>query len=79
MIRRTWRTTNVINDRFTAKVLGLLCIVFTVLIDASFFMFSRPEAKAKPGFALIVIVPSLPFVAIGAWLLRRAERMNDAD
>ncbi len=68
-----------INDRFTARVIGLVLIVFSALIDASFFMFSKPEAKAKPGFALIVIVPSLPFVAIGAWLLRRAERMKDAD
>jgi hypothetical protein len=68
-----------INDRFTAKVIGLVLIVFAILIDTSFFMFSKPEAKAKPGFALIIILPSLPFLAIGAYLIRRGERMKDED
>lgn len=68
-----------INDRFTAKVLGLVLIVFSILIDASFFLFSKPEARQKPGFALIVILPSLPFVAAGVLLLRRADRMKDED
>lgn len=65
-----------INDRFTAKVLGLVTILFALLIDASFFMLSKPEAKAKPGFAFIIIIPSLPFIAGGVYLLRRAERMK---
>ena len=68
-----------INDRFTAKVIGLVTILFALLIDASFFMLSTPEAKAKPGFALIVLVPSLPFIGLGAYLLRKAERMKDDD
>jgi lipopolysaccharide export LptBFGC system permease protein LptF len=68
-----------INDRFTARVLGLVIILFALLIDASFFMLSKPEAKAKPGFAFIVLVPSLPFIGIGAYLLRRAERLKDDD
>ena len=68
-----------INDRFTAKVLGLVIIVFALLIDASFFMLSKPEAKAKPGFALIIIVPSLPFIAVGVYLLRKGERMKRDD
>jgi lipopolysaccharide export LptBFGC system permease protein LptF len=69
----------VIKDRFTAKVLGLLLIVFALLIDASFFMLSKPEAKQKPGFAFIVVIPSLPFIAFGAYLLRRADRMKEED
>ena len=68
-----------INDRFTARVLGLVIILFALIIDASFFMLSAPEAKAKPGFAFIVIVPSLPFFGIGIYLLRRAERMKSDD
>jgi hypothetical protein len=68
-----------INDRFTAKVIGLVLILFALLIDASFFMLSAPEAKAKPGFALIVIVPSLPFIGIGVYLLRKAERLKQED
>ena len=68
-----------INDRFTAKVIGLVTILFALLIDASFFMLSKPEAKAKPGFALIVIVPSLPFIGFGIYLLRKAERMKQED
>jgi hypothetical protein len=66
-----------INDRFTAKVLGLVIILFALLIDASFFMLSKPEAKAKPGFALIILVPSLPFIALGVYLIRKGERMKD--
>jgi len=69
----------VINDRFTAKVLGLVLIVFSLLIDASFFMFSTPEAKAKSGFVLIVLLPSLPFIAGGIVLLRRAEKLKEDD
>ena len=68
-----------INDRFTAKVIGLVTILFALLIDASFFMFSKAEAKAKPGFALIVIVPSLPFIGFGIYLLRKGERMKEED
>ena len=68
-----------INDRFTAKVIGLVLILFALLIDASFFMLSAPEAKAKPGFALIVIIPSLPFIGIGVYLLRKAERLKQED
>ena len=68
-----------INDRFTAKVLGLVIILFALIIDASFFMLSKPEAKAKPGFAFIVLVPSLPFIGIGAYLLRKGERMKADD
>lgn len=68
-----------INDRFTAKVIGLVIILFALLIDASFFMLSKPEAKVKPGFALIVILPSLPFIGVGAYLLRRADRMKPED
>lgn len=69
-----------INDRFTAKVLGLVIILMALLIDASFFMLAKPEAKAKPGFAFIILVPSLPFIGAGIYLLRRAERLkNDED
>lgn len=68
-----------INDRFTAKVIGLVLIVFALLIDASFFMLSKPEQKAKPGFAFIIIIPSLPFVGFGAYLIRKADRMKSED
>lgn len=68
-----------IKDRFTAKVIGLVLVIFSLLIDASFFMFSKPEARQKPGFALIVILPSLPFIGLGLYLLRRADRLKDED
>jgi hypothetical protein len=69
----------VITDRFTARVLGLLLLALGLLIDVSCFVFVRPETRAKPGYAFVVIVPSLPIFAIGAWLLRRAERMKDEE
>jgi len=68
-----------INDRFTAKVLGLVIILFALLIDASFFMLSKPEQKAKPGFAFIILIPSLPFVGAGIYLLRKGEKMKADD
>jgi hypothetical protein len=67
----------VITDRFTAKVLGLLVVVFALLIDVSMFVFVEPEVRQKPGFAAIVIVPSLPILAFGVYLLRRAARLRE--
>ena len=52
-----------ISDRFTAKVLGLGLVLFTLLIDVSFLMFTKAETRQKPGFFFVVIVPSLPFIA----------------
>ena len=66
-----------ITDRLTAKVIGLLIIVLAMLIDVSCFIFVKPEVRAKPGFAAIVIVPSLPFFVGGAVLLRRAGRLKE--
>lgn len=65
-----------ITDRMTAKVLGLVVILITFLIDTSCFMFARPEART-PRFATVVIVPSLPLFAIGLLLLRKASKMKD--
>ncbi|MBX3188053.1 MAG: hypothetical protein KF819_13610 [Labilithrix sp.] len=66
-----------ITDRLTARVLGLLVIVLTLLIVASCFMFARPETRNNPRFAVIVILPSLPLFLGGALLLRKAERMKE--
>lgn len=66
-----------ITDRLTAKVIGLLIILLAMLIDVSCFIFVKPEVRAKPGFAAIVIVPSLPFFVAGLVLLRRAGRLKE--
>lgn len=66
-----------ISDRLTAKILGLLVLVFTMIIDMSMFMFTPAETRGRPGFAVIVLLPSLPFVALGAWLLWRSSKMKD--
>jgi len=66
-----------LSDRFTAKVLGLLVLVLAVLIDISFFMFSKPEAKQNPSFPIMVIGTSLPIFVFGAVLLYRGSRMKD--
>lgn len=68
-----------ITDRFTAKILGAVLVVFALLIDVSFFMFSTSEARGKPGFALVVLLPSLPFIVYGLYLFRRADRMKADD
>jgi hypothetical protein len=68
----------VLSDRFTAKVLGCLALVFVFIIDVSCFIFAKPELRARPGFAAIIVVPSLPIIAFGIWLLRRANKLKDA-
>jgi hypothetical protein len=69
----------VITDRFTARVLGALVLVITALIDVSCFLFTRPEVRVRPSFPLVVIVPSLPLVALGVYLLRKASRLKAED
>jgi hypothetical protein len=69
----------VITDRFTAKVLGALVLVMTFLIDVSCFIFTKPEIRSRPTFPLVVIVPSLPIVALGVYLLWRANRLKAED
>jgi len=68
----------VITDRFTARVLGMLVLVFALIIDVSCLVLSRPETRSQPGFIAIVIIPSLPLFAFGAYLLRRASRMPES-
>ena len=65
----------VITDRFTARVLGLLTIVLVVIIDVSTFIFSTPATKANPKFPGLVILPSLPLLLLGAWLLWRSSKL----
>ena len=66
-----------ITDRMTARVLGLLVLSLTFLIDTSCFIFARPETRGTARYAVVVIVPSLPLLAIGALLLRKASRMKE--
>ena len=68
-----------ITDRMTARVLGLLVLSLTFLIDTSCFIFARPETRGTPRYAVVVIVPSLPLLALGAFLLRKASRMKDEE
>lgn len=68
-----------ITDRFTARVIGALVIVMTVLIDVSCFIFSRPELRARASFPLVILVPSLPLFAYGIYLLRRASQLKEED
>ena len=65
-----------ITDRMTARVLGLVVLLITLLIVSSCFIFARPEART-PRFAAVVIVPSLPLFAIGLLLQRKASRMKE--
>lgn len=66
-----------ITDRLTARVLGLLLVVLTLVIDASYFVFARPELRGSPRYLAMVVVPSLPLFVAGLLLLRRAARLKD--
>ena len=68
-----------ITDRLTAKVLGLLMIILSVIIDVSCFIFVRADIRARAAFPLIVILPSLPFLVGGAWLIRKGSHLKDED
>jgi hypothetical protein len=69
----------VLTDRLTARVVGLLLIALALIIDASCFIFVPAETRAKPGYPLVVLVPSLPIIGLGAWILRRAEKLKDPE
>jgi hypothetical protein len=68
-----------LTDRFTARVLGAIVLVMTVLIDVSCFIFTKPEVRMRPTFPLVVIVPSLPLLAASYWLFRRSAQLKAED
>ncbi|MBX3208495.1 MAG: hypothetical protein KF764_25850 [Labilithrix sp.] len=68
-----------LNDRFTARVLGAIVLIMTVLIDISCFIFTKPEISHRPTFPLVVFIPSLPLVAVSVWLFRRASKLEPGD
>ena len=65
-----------LTDRFTARVLGAVIVVMTVLIDVSCFIFTKPEISHRPTFPLVVIVPSLPLIGVAIWLFRRSRHLK---
>ncbi|HVH44066.1 MAG TPA: hypothetical protein VM925_17065 [Labilithrix sp.] len=65
-----------LTDRFTARVLGAIVLIMTVLIDVSCFIFTKPEIRGRATFPLVVLVPSLPLFAASFWLFRRAARLK---
>ena len=68
-----------ITDRMTARVLGLVVLLLSILIDSSCFIFARPEIRFTPRFALVVLLTSLPMYLAGILFLRKAARMKDAE
>ena len=66
----------VINDRLSTRVLGAMLLILTFIIDVSCFVFTKPEVR-NARFPLIVLLPSLPLLALGVWLLRRGARMPE--
>ena len=68
-----------ITDRFTARVLGAVVLLMTFAIDVGTFFFTKPEIRNRATFPLAVLIPSLPLVALGIYLLRKASRLPDND
>ena len=68
-----------ITDRMTARVLGLVVLMLSILIDSSCFIFARPETRSNPRFAVVVVLTSLPMYLVGVLLLRKAARMKDSE
>lgn len=68
-----------ITDRTTAKVLGLIVLVLSLLIVATCFLFARPETRQNPRYPVVVVVASLPMFAISALLFLKASRMKEEE
>lgn len=68
-----------LTDRFTARVLGAVVLVMTLLIDISCFIFTKPEISHRPTFPLVVLIPSLPLIGVSIWLFRRASQLKVED
>ena len=66
-----------ITDRMTAKVLGVLVLFLTLIIDTSCFIFARPETRSNPRFAVVVAITSIPLYVVGALFLRKASTMKE--
>lgn len=66
----------VLSDRSTARILGAIVLVMTILIDVSCFLFTKAEIRARASFPLVVFVPSLPLFAAAAWLFRRSSKLE---
>lgn len=66
-----------ITDRMTAKVLGVLVLFLTLIIDTSCFIFARPETRSNPRFAVVVAITSIPLFVVGALFLRKASTMKE--
>lgn len=49
------------------------------VIDVGCFMFTKPEISHRGTFPLVVIVPSLPLIALGIYLLRLAARLKSPE
>lgn len=65
-----------LTDRSTARILGAIVLVMTLLIIVSCFIFTKPEIRSRPTFPLVVLVPSLPLFAASFWLFRRANKLK---
>lgn len=68
-----------ITDRFTARVLGAVVLLMTFAIVVGSFFFTKPEVRAHATFPLVVLVPTLPLLALGIYLFRRASRLPIED
>jgi ABC-type multidrug transport system permease subunit len=66
-----------ITDRTTAKALGLVALVVSLLVLVSCFLFARPETRQNPRFPVVVLVSSLPMFAVSAFLFLKASRMKE--
>jgi len=69
----------VITDRFTAKILGAIVLLMVFVVDVGCFVFTKPEISHRMTFPLVVLIPSLPFMALGVYLLRKASRLPVED
>ncbi len=66
-----------LTDRLTARILGAVVLLMTVTLDIGCFMFTKPEIRQRPTFPLLVLVLSLPLIALAIFFFRRASQLKE--
>lgn len=68
----------VIEDRMTARILGVLFILMPLIVVVSTWVMTPKESRGTRLLGLVV-VPSVPFALFGGWLLKRAPSLPESE
>ncbi len=67
-----------IEDRMTARILGVLFILMPLIVVVSTVVVTPKESRNSRLIGLVT-VPSVPFLLFGGWLLKKASSLPEDD